>query len=212
MRNLLAGYVVVFNGPPGSGKDTLATFIRGVTSVVPRAFKDKLVSIALEISGVDRRTWDNWYDHAKERPREQLWGHSCRSFLIMVSEDMIKPHLGSAYFGRAAADDIARNRAYLEQYGVCFTDSGFKEELQEVVDLVGPERVIVVQLVRHGTSFKNDSRNYLDNKDFPSVSFIAHSNNLPVEEEAANLMARLEAVIGRKHPSRFERPKLSWTW
>lgn len=211
MRNLLAGYVVVFNGPPGSGKDTLATFIRGATSVVPRAFKDKLVSIALEISGVDRRTWDNWYDHAKERPRDQLWGHSCRSFLIMVSEDMIKPHLGNAYFGRAAADDIARNRAYLEQYGVCFTDSGFKEELQEVVNLVGPERVIVVHLVRHGSSFKNDSRNYLNYKEFPGVAFIPHSNNRPVEISASTLIELLAAEIDRRKYSKTERPRISGT-
>lgn len=209
MTNLLSNYVVVMNGPPRSGKDTLARLIRGATSVVPRAFKTKLIEIALEISGVDRRTWDNWYEHAKELPRAQLWGHSCRSFLIMVSEDMIKPNLGQAFFGAAAANDLLRNKAYLEQFGAIFTDSGFPDELKEVVAAVGADRVIVVQLHRCGTSFEGDSRQYLIRDDFPGVEFIQQQNDRPVENVAADLVGTLQAVINEKRKNGFTQKRIS---
>lgn len=188
----LAGKVVVFNGPPRSGKDTLAAFIRGATQAKPMEFKRKLIELALMISGVSSSDWEFWYQKDKEEPHNDLGGHSCRSFLIMVSEEMIKPHMGSDYFGLAAANEL---EMYLPGHGVVFTDSGFPAELQCVVDVVGADNVIVVQLHREGTDFSGDSRAYLNRNDFPSVMFLQHDNHGPVEEVAANLMIMLRAVV-----------------
>jgi hypothetical protein len=188
----LAGKVVVFNGPPRSGKDTLAAFIRGATQAKPMEFKRKLIELALMISGVSSSDWEFWYQEDKEQPRNDLGGHSCRSFLIMVSEEMIKPHMGSDYFGLAAANEL---EMYLPGHGVVFTDSGFPAELQCVVNVVGAENVIVVQLMRDGTDFSGDSRVYLSPRDFPEVTFLSQNNNGPAEEVAAGLMELLRLTV-----------------
>ena len=188
----LAGKVVVFNGPPSSGKNTLAAFIRGCTQAVHMEFKRKLIEIALMVSGVSSSDWEYWYGQDKEQPRNALDGHSCRSFLIMVSEEMIRPHMGSAYFGHAAAEEL---KMYLPGHGVVFSDSGFGEELQPVVDVAGAENVIVVQLHREGTDFRGDSRAYLNGNDFPSVMFLQLQNDRPAEEVAAELMQTLRALV-----------------
>lgn len=184
--------MVVFNGPPRSGKDTLAAFIRGVTKAKPMEFKRKLIELALMISGVSSSDWEFWYQKDKEQPHNDLGGHSCRSFLIMVSEEMIKPHMGSDYFGLAAANEL---EMYLPGHGVVFTDSGFSAELQCVVNVAGAENVIVVQLQRDGTDFSKDSRVYLSPRDFPEVTFLAQNNNGPAEEVAAELMELLRSVV-----------------
>lgn len=194
----LAGKVVVMNGPPGSGKNTLADFIRGATQAVHMEFKRKLIEIALMVSGVSVSDWEYWFYHDKEQPHDALGGHSCRSFLIMVSEEMIRPHMGSAYFGLAAAEEL---KMYLPGVGVVFSDSGFGDEFQCVVDVAGAENVIVVQLHREGHDFSNDSRAYLKRDDFPDVMFLQQQNDRPAEEVAAELMQTLRAVVedSREH-------------
>jgi len=190
--SVLAGKVVVFNGPPGSGKDTLGKFIMGATQAKHMEFKRHLIKLALMISGVSSSDWDFWYREDKEQPHNDLGGHSCRSFLIMVSEEMIKPHMGSDYFGLAAATELDM---YLPGHGVVFTDSGFSAELQCVVNVAGADNVIVVQLVRDGTDFSKDSRTYLSPGDFPEVTFLAQNNNGPAEEVAAELMGLLRLTV-----------------
>lgn len=194
----LGGYVVIFNGPPRSGKDTLAKYLCGATLAVPRAFKTQLVSIALTIAGVSREEWGDWYEMDKEAPRDELWGHSCRSFLILISEDMIKPHLSPSYFGEIEAKSMAGNQLYLSEYGAVYSDSGFNEELSKVVEAVGADRVIVVQLHRQGTTFNGDSRKYLDRDQFPGVVFLQQQNDRPAEEVAGELLDTLLAIIEDK--------------
>jgi len=194
-EGLLMGKVVVFNGPPSSGKDSLAEYLRGATLVQAMEFKRHLIEIALMLSGVARDDWEWWYQSDKEKPRPELSGHSCRSFLIMVSEDMVKPNMGRDYFGRAAVRYLKENEVGLDSCGFCFTDSGFAEELQCVVAHVGAENVIVIQLHRQGTSFEGDSRDYLDRNAFPDVMFLQHQNDQPIEESAAALLSVLKAVV-----------------
>lgn len=198
MLKLLAGFVVVFNGPPYSGKDTLTEYLHCLTGAGHAAFKTKLLEIALVISGVDSLTWERWYLADKEKPRVELWGHSCRSFLILVSETMVKPNLGPAYFGELAALNIRNHMKDVSEFGVCFSDSGFDAELFEVVKEVGAKSVIVVQLHRSGTTFEGDSRAYLERQDFPGVLFIQQQNDSPIEDVTSELIETLACVIADK--------------
>jgi len=87
---------------------------------------------------------------------------------------------------------------YLNEYGAVYSDSGFNEELSKVVEAVGSDRVIVVQLHRQGTTFNGDSRNYLDRDQFPGVVFLQQQNDRPAEEVAGELLDTLMAIIEDK--------------
>ncbi len=197
-RDSFGGYIIVLNGPPGSGKDSLGEYIKKTTDVALSTFKFHLVEIARSIANVSFHNWECWYNEDKEAPRSELWGNSCRSFLILVSETMIKPNTSKNYFGRLAADNLRCRMESLKISGVCFTDSGFMDELKEVIDVVGPKKVVVVQLHREGKNFEGDSRQYLDRQQFPSVTFIQQQNDRPLNIVGAELLNTLLCVVADK--------------
>ncbi len=125
----------------------------GYKTIYAQSFKETLIDIALVIANVERSTWNYWYT-AKETPRVELGGLSCRQFLIKVSENAIKPAFGNGYFGNAAANKLLHGMNV-------FTDGGFVEEIEPIIQKIGVENVIIVRLSRNGHTFKNDSRNYI---------------------------------------------------
>ena len=151
--------VLIFNGPPGSGKDTLGNMLynfmhkNNYPEVFMQSFKEQLIEIALVISGLERSTWTRFYAQ-KELKRAELGGLSCREYLIKISEKVIKPNFGADYFGKHAADNL------LVGLNI-FTDGGFEAELPPIIDKIGVENVVIVRLHRTGHTFKNDSRNYI---------------------------------------------------
>lgn len=161
--------VIIFNGPPGVGKDTLGymlyTFMQEHKLVAfMQSFKKPLIDIALAVSGVDRATWVEWYTQ-KEKPRKELGGLSCRQFLIKISEETIKPSFGQNYFGVRAANDLCE--------GVnIFTDGGFVPEVEPLIKKVGIQNVIIIQLSRDGHTFAGDSRSYINIKGCPTFKII----------------------------------------
>jgi hypothetical protein len=92
----------------------------------------------------------------KERSEDWLDGFSRREALIYVSEEIIKPTHGSDYFGKKAAEEMQPNVLY------CFSDGGFKEELIPIINKLGAENIILIQLTREGCSFSSDSRRYIN--------------------------------------------------
>lgn len=153
--------VVILNGPPGSGKDTLADHLvyNALQNAEKREFKTKLFEIAATLAGI---TVEHMVElnnqETKNVPSPELpAGRSPRQWLIFVSEVMVKPHLGLRYFGKAAAKTLTNpNTVYV------FSDGGFDEEVVEVARKVGKENLLVVRLSRPDKTFAGDSRRYLD--------------------------------------------------
>ena len=169
--------IILLNGPPGCGKDTLAELFVCDFIAAPASFKERLIAITLTIYGVSRPLWDAWYAEDKEYPRPSLDGKSCREALIFVSEEVIKPKFGEDYFGKVAAQKALDNLRDGYKYTI-FSDSGFPEEAKPLCDLVGPENVMVVRMEREGTDFNNDSRRYLWADDLPEgVRFVYIDND-----------------------------------
>lgn len=182
--------VVVFNGPPGSGKDTAAHAANRIASVLQNSsevkqFKDKLFTLTAEMYSVPRDlfTGEMYTRENKERPYITLGGLSPRQALIRVSEDIMKPAFGKDYFGKALAAEIYKEYTFV-------SDSGFMDELVPVINRVGPENVLVVQITREGCSFDNDSRDYLDPDElfYRNVSVVSIDNPEGQEEEFVELV------------------------
>ena len=153
--------VVVFNGPPGSGKDHCAGYLQdylsdGDSSIVH--FKRPLYDIVAAIYGVSiSQVYARHSRDLKEIPWSVYGGKSSREVFIEVSEEVIKPYYGAKFFGDKAVDRI---RTLYQMPIFLFGDSGFEEELEPVSRYVGRGNVILCRIKGRG-SFENDSRSFL---------------------------------------------------
>lgn len=152
--------VIIFNGPPSSGKDTACWYIKNCFSnIVHMEVKKRLIDITRVIYNVSISDWDSRYnEYTKNVPWNKLDGLSQREALIKVSEHLIKPVYGSDYFGKALIEDI---RDIPEGTTIVFSDGGFIEEVKSIADEVGADNVLIVRIYRENCSFDNDSRSYL---------------------------------------------------
>lgn len=160
--------IVIFNGPPRSGKDTFADMLEEHYDVYNNgffvyrdSFKDELIRLVLNYYEIDKREWNDRYEHSKEEPWDKLGGLSQREALIDMSEVKIKPLLGKDYFGKAAAQGLILYEDEDNNVGV-FSDGGFEEEIHPIIDKVGIENVLIFRLHRPDHDFTGDSRGYLD--------------------------------------------------
>lgn len=153
--------VVLFNGPPGAGKDTAARLL--IESGI-RAEVEKFAKTVKEgchgLFGITNSTGQivahDHFEPIKEKPNREFMGMSPREAYIWYSEEVMKPKFGQDVFGQMTAERMSSDgRLYF------ITDSGFIDEAQSIVDKFGVENVILVQLHREGCDFFNDSRSYV---------------------------------------------------
>lgn len=149
---------VIFNGPPGSGKDEACLFLENNLGFEHLSFKQELFSDTIEYFQVSRNWFMDDYENreTKERPEEKLNGFSRREAMIYVSEKVMKPHLGKDYYGQQVANKMNGVSDY------CFSDGGFVDEVLPVINSIGTDNICIVQLFRHGCSFSTDSRSYIN--------------------------------------------------
>lgn len=148
--------IIILNGPPGCGKDTLGAEIEGVKGWEKVSFKEPMFRIAREMLGeAGFRSFMLSYGNReqKERPQSFLGGKSPREFMIWISEDVIKPVFGNQHFGKLFNERLKRGCDY-----IC-TDGGFPDEVETLL-LAGHE-IELVRLHRSGFTFEGDSRNYI---------------------------------------------------
>jgi len=177
--------VIILNGPPGCGKDTIANMLCKVAPVLRGEFKWQLylqtAMLLTEISDdfggpeiseiqVKERNEDR---DLKEKP--WIGGLSVRRWLQITSEMVVKKDKGSDFFGRAAAD-----LWYGKYIHHVISDGGFIEEVNAVVDKFGQENVYVVRLRRKGYTFGTDTRTYIEGSDALECDFhLEEDNPLP---------------------------------
>jgi hypothetical protein len=143
--------VVLLNGPPRSGKDTLGEMlVQALPRCVVQKFAQPIIDYMFKIHGI------RMSDVAKDEPHPNLAGRTPREVAIHYSERMCKPMFGQDYFGRWAAWALTKIPKGIET--VVFTDSGFAVEASQIVRVA--EHVTLVRLHRRGCTFNGDSRSY----------------------------------------------------
>lgn len=150
--------IIIFNGPPGTGKDEVCLFLKNKMNFKHIEFKDTLFDETCNYFDVSKNWFMTGYSDRsiKERKEVALGGRSRRDALIYVSEDVIKPKHGKDYFGVKVCERIEKGVNY------CFSDGGFKEEILPIINIVGTNKICLVQLTREGCDFSSDSRRYLN--------------------------------------------------
>lgn len=152
--------VIILNGPPGCGKDTLSGIMEEIGGFYVHSFKKPMFDIAHatlgdEAFGKFMRLYND--RDTKEMPCDLLGGMSPREFFIHISESFVKPILGKQHFGDMASEGVRDALSH-----VVFSDGGFPDEVKALVfSKHSMYNVFVVRLHREGFTFDGDSRNYI---------------------------------------------------
>lgn len=181
--------VVIFNGPPGSGKDEAAEYCTEMFDpAYHMMFKEKLFELVLSIFNIsDEEFFELYYNReTKNLPTCKLRGFSPRSAMIYVSETVIKPHFGKDYYGLCAAENMKGHGIYF------FSDGGFKEEFKPVYDEC-EGNMLIIRLHREGCNYSEDSRGYIHN--FIDTTEVDVYNDSSLEDFKVKVLAIIATYL-----------------
>ncbi|AWN08625.1 putative deoxynucleoside monophosphate kinase [Erwinia phage Faunus] len=172
MKNHSINLMVVLNGPPGCGKDTIANEIvsqeridnLGWPRFVKHQFKDALYEHTAEHFQVDLDKFIHFASDRELKDSRTLAGlgeRTPRQALIHVSEEVYKPRYGNDYFGKVEASRVSEHKGNLGGIiNVIYPDGGFESEIPPVESEF--DACLIIRLHRDGFDFKGDSRNYIN--------------------------------------------------
>lgn len=187
--------VVLFNGPPHSGKDEAGKCLLSLTRN----------SSILKFAGTLKRSThidfglpddlpDDAFESCKDQPHPAFFGLTPRNAYIQKSQERQKPFLGNEIYGRTALRRLWR--LYLAGKRVFFcTDSGFADEVQPLFRAIPREDFLLVRLFSEsrGCSFKIDSRTHIE---LPGVHTYNVDNNGSIDEFHNTILALVSPFIG----------------
>lgn len=150
--------VILVNGAPGAGKDTVSDMLADRWN--GRKFKfasplKKGVHASLGLMVPE----DN-YESVKDLPHRDFHGKSPRQAYIEHSEKYMKPMYGQDIFAKILFYTLQHHKRGLKVAVV--SDCGFQVEVDEIIKRFD---CIVIQVHREGHTFKNDSREYIEHPD-----------------------------------------------
>lgn len=191
-------YIVAFNGPPRSGKDTLAEMLanhmdaQGVTMmVVPESLSFPLREIAYTMTGWIGSPDGPNYEQFKTT-HFKAFGKDGRQIMIDVSERFLKPTYGMEIMANLL---IARN-SNIGPAIILIRDSGFQIEIDPLIRWVGEDNLFVVSVNRDGTTFDGDSREWVTHKHMAMFNNNGTLDDLATE--AGRVYGRLVNNLGWK--------------
>jgi hypothetical protein len=167
--------IVLFNGPPEAGKDTLSVELAQALNapVALGRMSAPLKRATCALYDIDP---DEFQQMPKEQPSEKLLGQTPRQVQIDLSENFLKPRHGDAVMGRIMVNSLqglieACQQENLDVGYVAVPDSGFHCELPPLVEAFGANSMVMIRLHRKDKDFSRDSRSYVDPSDLGIISF-----------------------------------------
>jgi hypothetical protein len=151
--------IILLNGPPRAGKDTVA-------DILSRTFSYEKKSFALPLKRAIASFFNKdlaWLEDNKDNPISNPTTY--RDLLIGMSENVIKPKLGLTFFGKLLADEVSDSAAH----NFVITDCGFTEEVHEFISQLCKQireiqslKLHLWRVTRPGCDFTNDSREFIE--------------------------------------------------
>lgn len=180
IKKLNKPLVIMFNGPPRSGKDSACEIIMEHFPEVHYAyFKEVLYKECAKILGLDFNFWATVCQNGdlKDKPMltmavgETGAVMTPRDILIYLAEKVLKPKYGQDFIARGTADTIVELIQFQREQSneaavIVVPDLGFDYEIDTVRKMIPDAHVISVAIHRPGFTFEGDSRNYVKNPNF----------------------------------------------
>jgi len=202
--------VYLFNGPPGSGKDTAVEYL---TRTYPITGEKFALPIYMGVSAFLNIT-PQQLAMRKELPifPGQRGSMTHRQLMIEFSERFIKPTFSPTIFGDLllerfltaihgnmsliqaqinALEDSSTFEEVKIAAAVAISDCGFTEEVQALLKVLPPEAFTVIYLHREGCSYRGDSRDWLDAR-FLGIESVHHVRN---EGSVERLYRSLDFIV-----------------
>lgn len=160
--------ILLFNGPPQSGKDFGAEYVvNNFKDAILHKFAKILKEKTHALYGFYWRAHD-YYEDCKNESHPDFLGLSPRQAYINVSETYFKPVHGDKVFGQFLVKDLET----LDWQLAVISDSGFKGEAEVLIEKYGVGNIILIRVQREGCTFNNDSRSYIDLPDVDTFDVV----------------------------------------
>lgn len=196
-------YIVAFNGPPESGKDTFAdALVKRVEAIHNIPVKLESLSFPLRSIAYAMVGWsspeldgDN-YELFKRVTFPQFGGITGRQLMIDVSEKFLKPTYGTEIMARML---IARVEASRFNGLLLIRDCGFQLEVSPLTEWVGAQNLYVARCHREGKNFSNDSRELVYHQNWSAMQSDFYNDSTLdnwITTEAGRLYGRLVNQAG----------------
>lgn len=203
IKKLNKPIVIMFNGPPRSGKDSACEIIMEHFPEVHYAyFKEVLYKESAKILGLDFNFWASVCQNGdlKDKPMLAMSTGKVgavmtpRDILIYLAEKVLKPKWGQDFIARRTADTIAKliqlqREQSNEAAVIVVPDLGFGYEIDTVRDMLPDAHVITVRIERLDCTYVGDSRKYMNHFDYRLV------NNGSLEQYEKEVIALFDLIM-----------------
>lgn len=193
-------YIVGFNGPPRSGKDTAAEMLHAYMierGINPDKIREDSLSLPLRHIAYGMCGWRYGdssapdYEEFKNMHFDEF-GKSGRKLMIDASESFLKPNYGQDIMAK-----ILLRRHFMFDGVLLIKGMGFQCEFQTLAAWESTRNVYIVRVQREGTTFEGDSREWVNHHD--SGCSMALPNNRSLDDlrvEAGRIYGRLVNQMG----------------
>lgn len=160
--------IIGFNGPPRTGKDTLANMLADRLRVHMTANGEWSRNLRVQILSLSKPMrltvyalmgipyTDDHYEANKDVPVDILAQETIRMAMIRLSEEHVIPRYGEMFWAKRTAAAFLLTKDI-----VILPDIGFQREVDYFCERYGKDNFLLVHTYRQGKNWMNDSRGYV---------------------------------------------------
>lgn len=185
MQNLKK--VILFNGPPRSGKDFLCNYLQPTfnnSQIMKFADPLKRAVQTIYYPELPSRFREIDSSNEKDQPRPELMGKTLREVQIALSEDYFKKIHGQDIYGKMLLERI--KNSHLLEY-IFVSDLGFYEELTPIINTIHPDKLILLRLHRDDLNYANDSRKYIYMDNYVNTQDVYNNSDTNLTDLATHI-------------------------
>lgn len=168
--------LLILNGPPSSGKDTITSILYRHYDCRRLKFSAPLKKALMPLFCLD----EDWMalEEGKDLKTMRFYNElSFREAQIWLSEKVMKPMFGPDIFGRLMLRQLYSPYQTNGRFDV-ISDAGFFEEVECVYQSMRSQDVYLMRVHRTDCTYQGDSRHYLEHPKIKSIDF---HNEYPIK-------------------------------